>query len=161
MTRGLNPGVRDAPESFPLAFDFRTRLFRPDLPPSPRPVIQTAGSLCAVRQISSPPVVPVPPAAFLPHPRDNRLFCPTTVPFPARVSPPVLAGHPRRPWCGRPSQSITFARRSATHRSPARQGRVLRGPYHARHYISPLPCSSPLQGAPPEGTHPSSPWGKG
>ena len=23
------------------------------------------------------------------------------VPFPARVSPPVLAGHPRRPWCGR------------------------------------------------------------
>ena len=105
MTRGLNHDVRGASVSFPLEFDFRNRLFRPDLPPSPRPVIQTAGSLCAVRKVSSPPVVPVPSAAFLTHPRDNRLFRPTTVPSPARVSHPPLGAGVVQAWGHNPART--------------------------------------------------------
>ena len=87
MTRGLNHDGRGARVSFPLEFDFRNRLFRPDVPPSPRPVIQTAAHCVPPDKFPLLLSCPFPPRRFSPPRGITDYFVRPRSPFPPSFPP--------------------------------------------------------------------------
>ena len=70
-----------------MEFDFRNRLFRPDVPPSPRPVIQTAAHCVPPDKFPLLLSCPFPPRRFSPPRGITDYFVRPRSPFPPSFPP--------------------------------------------------------------------------